>query len=169
LSTITNKNSKNDVEAPCRACWVMVQRQPRRARQTAHKVAIFFVMPCVCPSCDLPRCPVAGTMGHLDFVLCNRVAKREGVQRPHVLHFNWGQGNFCAVIDCVCTCRWLQAVAPAGELLPACGVIAPHAGYSYSVPTRNLLLSTDRHRFEIDTEIDTDIDTKCQTNSKSKS
>jgi len=31
--------------------------------------------------------------------------------------------------------KWLQAVTPAGELLPACGVIAPHAGYSYSGPT----------------------------------
>ena len=29
--------------------------------------------------------------------------------------------------------RWLQAAKPADGMLPACGVIAPHAGYSYSV------------------------------------
>lgn len=36
---------------------------------------------------------------------------------------------------CVHVHRWLQAVTPADRLLPACGVIAPHAGYSYSGPT----------------------------------
>jgi hypothetical protein len=43
------------------------------------------------------------------------------------------QGQLRAVNPFVPGLRWLQAAKPADGMLPACGVIAPHAGYSYSV------------------------------------
>ena len=74
----------------------------------------------------------------LKFCYCFSIAPRAYISQRFRMHLVLALYSFTAKISPRRFLnRWLQAVTPATGLLPACGVIAPHAGYSYSVNVRS--------------------------------